>query len=612
MDINLTDGQVHKVSFYAYDLFNTGTNQNITIKKAGTDAVLSTETVSDLHGVYQAWEVGGHVTVVLANRLAYSDALINGIFFDPPPPVTTSSHLIVPVRSRATQIAISAPTDPNFSAAQLNVQVSALPVGGTITLADGRPVTVNQHLTVAQLTSLKFVPSTRTTTASRFSYTVSDPAARRATGDVLIVAEAASKSPLLPSCAAAGMESIPIIRVGFGRPVSLLVPRSSIIPSEVAVLINNDDQQSIVIGHYFQLRHDIPDANVIHLTLPLSPASGANFTISPQDFAALKAQTAARLSARIQAYAITWTQPYAVSGGVGITNALTYGYSGGKGGSPHYYNTATYQPYTDFRIRPAMMLAGYTPQDVVSLIDRGAVAQQTLPTGNGYFIRTTDAARSVRYPDFATVVDNWAHPQGLNMTYLDDSAGTRSDYIQNTLHVLFYETGLQAVPGINSNRYTAGALADHLTSFGGDLLLSGGQMSILDWIHAGATASYGTVTEPTANPYKFPRATVLVAQYFGGNTAVEAYNKSVALPYQGVFVGDPLARPFGTIATVASGALTIKTSTLHQGTTYSLVASKSCSGPFTTLQSDISPAAHAYVTMTNKTGPYGYFELVEN
>ncbi|MGB6743746.1 MAG: hypothetical protein WBE38_08810, partial [Terracidiphilus sp.] len=50
-----------------------------------------------------------------------------------------------------------------------------------------------------------------------------------------------------------------------------------------------------------------------------------------------------------------------------------------------------------------------------------AHAQQTLPTGNGYFIRTTDAARSVRYPDFATVVDNWAHPQGLNMTYLDDS-----------------------------------------------------------------------------------------------------------------------------------------------------------------------------------------------
>jgi uncharacterized protein (TIGR03790 family) len=525
---------VHKISFYICDFFRTGINQNLTVKETATGTVLSTQTVSDLDGVYQSWEVGGRVTVVVANRLPYSNALINGIFIDPPPPVTTSSHLIVPARGRTTPMAISAPTDPNYSAAQLNVQVSALPSGGTVTLADGRPIALNQHLTVAQLTSLQFVPSTRTTTASHFTYTVTDPAVRRAVGDVLIAAEVASKSPFPPTCSAAGMEWVPVTRNGLGQPASLLLPRSSIIPSETAVLINDDDQQSIVVGHYFQQRHHIPDANVIHLTLPLLPASGANFTISPQDFAALEAQVEARSTPQIQAYAITWTQPYAVSGGVGITNAFTYGYDGGKGGSPHYYNTGTYQPYTDFRIRPAMMLAGYTPQDVVSLIDRGSSAQQTLPAGNGYFIRTTDAARSVRYPNFITVVNNWDHPHGLNMTYLDDSSGARADYIQNTGQVLFYETGLQAVPGINSNRYAAGALADHLTSYGGGLLQSGGQMSILDWIGAGATASYGTVTEPTADPYKFPRATVLIAQYFGGNTAVEAYNKSVVMPYQGV------------------------------------------------------------------------------
>ena len=152
-----------------------------------------------------------------------------------------------------------------------------------------------------------------------------------------------------------------------------------------------------------------------------------------------------------------------------------------------------------------MMLAGYSPQHVVSLIDRGALAQQILPTGDGYFIRTTDARRSdPRYADFRAVVSQWNHQNGLKMAFVDNSAGPTRDYMQNTPHVLFYETGLEQVPAINTNQYAPGALADHLTSFGGDLL-AGSQMSILDWIRAGATASYGTVTEPTANRSNSPK-----------------------------------------------------------------------------------------------------------
>jgi uncharacterized protein (TIGR03790 family) len=156
------------------------------------------------------------------------------------------------------------------------------------------------------------------------------------------------------------------------------------------------------------------------------------------------------------------------------------------------------------------------------------------------------------------VVDEWNHRNGLNMAFIDNSAGIGRDYIQNTPHVLFYQTGLERVPAIDSNQYVPGALADHLTSFGGDLLASS-QMSILDWIRAGATASYGTVTEPTANPSKFPQPVVLVSQYFYGNTALEAFNKSVLVPYQGVFVGEPLARPFGT-----QGYLPMECSLLRQ------------------------------------------------
>ena len=69
-------------------------------------------------------------------------------------------------------------------------------------------------------------------------------------------------------------------------------------------------------------------------------------------------------------------------------------------------------------------------------------------------------------------------------------------------------------------------------------------MSILDWITSGATASYGTVSEPCARTPKFPHPQVLLLSYMQGASAIEAYWKSVEWPLQGVFVGEPLAAPF--------------------------------------------------------------------
>ncbi|WNO04102.1 TIGR03790 family protein [Rhodoferax mekongensis] len=90
-----------------------------------------------------------------------------------------------------------------------------------------------------------------------------------------------------------------------------------------------------------------------------------------------------------------------------------------------------------------------------------------------------------------------------------------------------------------------GALADHLTSFGGQLSNTSGQMTALEWLEAGATASYGTVSEPCNHWQKFPHPQVLLLNYLQGATALEAYWRSVAWPAQGVLVGEPLAAPFG-------------------------------------------------------------------
>jgi uncharacterized protein (TIGR03790 family) len=93
-------------------------------------------------------------------------------------------------------------------------------------------------------------------------------------------------------------------------------------------------------------------------------------------------------------------------------------------------------------------------------------------------------------------------------------------------------------------------VADTLTSYAGVLPHSdgvrpvSGQMPVTEWLQAGATGSYGTVEEPCNYTEKFPRATVLARHYQRGETLIEAYWKSVQLPGQGLFVGDPLARPW--------------------------------------------------------------------
>src|SRR5258706_454347 len=53
------------------------------------------------------------------------------------PPATISASLTVAENSGPTAIGIAAPTDPNFSASQLAIQVTSLPSDGTVLLSDG-------------------------------------------------------------------------------------------------------------------------------------------------------------------------------------------------------------------------------------------------------------------------------------------------------------------------------------------------------------------------------------------------------------------------------------------------------------------------------------------
>lgn len=371
-----------------------------------------------------------------------------------------------------------------------------------------------------------------------------------------------------------------------GEPVmpQVLLPRASIVADELAVLVNDADPQSVAVAEYYVDARQIPEANVVHLTLPV----GQN-VLSQVDFAAAKAIVDAALPAEIQALAITWTLPYRVDC-MSITSAFALGFDMQYCSTPcsetlevDYYDSASFAPFTDHGIRPAMMLAGADTDDVQALIDRGVAADGTMPFGDGYMVATTDAARSSRAFEFPMAVDLFDHEGGLLLEFIDNTDGAGLDYIESTTDVLFYFTGLVSVPQIATNTYLPGAIADHLTSYGGEVPTSS-QMSCVAWLEAGATGSYGTVVEPCNFPAKFPNPLVALPHYFRGQTLIEAYWKSVSMPGEGLFVGEPLARPWSeTVVTFEGGTLTIETTLLAPGIDYDVQAGDTIDGPWTTV-----------------------------
>lgn len=185
-----------------------------------------------------------------------------------------------------------------------------------------------------------------------------------------------------------------------------------------------------------------------------------------------------------------------------------------------------------------MIIAGSSLAKARQLIDRGVEADGSHPDGTAYLLSTSDPARNVRARYFNDVKQQFKHRLSTEVL--------QQDALENKQDVMFYFTGMQRVEKLDTLKFKPGAIADHLTSFGGNLKRAGqrGQMSILRWLEAGATGSYGTVVEPCNFIEKFPAPTFLLRFYLGGESLLYAYWKSVQWPVEGVFIGEPLATPY--------------------------------------------------------------------
>ena len=309
-------------------------------------------------------------------------------------------------------------------------------------------------------------------------------------------------------------------------------------PDNVAVVINDADPSSVKVAEYYRTARRIPLENIVHVSIKNAPNA-----LSLAEFSQLQLEIERQLNAKEQVILLAWTAPYAVECN-SITSALTLGFDAaqcantcGPGKLSPYFNSVSKKPFDDMHIRLAMLLPNASVLHTRALIDRGVQSDNGVFRAKAYYLKTSDETRNSRSSFFP--------PTGLNIPGSGLAVeNIRSDILLGARDIMIYQTGLANVEGLDSLGFMPGALADNLTSFGGDLNGKKGQMSALRWLDAGATASYGTVSEPCNYWQKFPNPSVLLKWYVSGATAIEAYWKSVAWPSQGLFIGEPLAAPY--------------------------------------------------------------------
>lgn len=335
----------------------------------------------------------------------------------------------------------------------------------------------------------------------------------------------------------------------------------------VVVVVNQNSTNSVQLGNYYCEQRRVPPQNLLRINW-----SGGNARWTRTEFEThlqsplVAMLTERQLTSQIDFVLLSMDIPYRVghsdlpefSGTNSTTSALHYGFkpdglcptcpagitscslpdgsgSAYAGSEGVFRETPPISPRSNAWL--VMMLTSSNLAQAKAVVDRGVASDYSFPTQSVYLIHyDADPFRGVRYTQFddsifdsrlrgaAAVVRTNIHTPSV----LGPQAGSQ-----------FGRTSFSLPAGL----FVPGAMADNLTSFGGMLFEGTGHTGPLDYLNAGATASYGTVVEPCNYLEKFPSP----RNYFyqaRGFTAAESYYLSVTNPYQGLLVGEPLAAPF--------------------------------------------------------------------
>jgi uncharacterized protein (TIGR03790 family) len=307
-------------------------------------------------------------------------------------------------------------------------------------------------------------------------------------------------------------------------------------PDRLGVIYNRDDRSSVDVAHYYAGRRRIPEINLIGLSVP------DRAVITRDELKGLRTEMLLKVPTSVQSLLLVWSRPYAVEC-MSVTTAFAAGYQAGfcepgcraTTTSP-LFDADGWLPADTTGWLPAMLLPSTDEALARAVIERGIDADGSRPPGTVYLVRTEDAARNVRAASFANteaLLSNRIRIADVSTPIESVQAG-----------ILAYFTGTARVEEMSKLSFRPGAAADHLTSLAGRLD-GATQMPAIQWLRQGATASYGSVSEPCNLVGKFPDPAVFIVHYLQGDTLLEAYWKSVVMPGQGLFIGEPLARPYG-------------------------------------------------------------------
>ncbi|MFT7680420.1 MAG: hypothetical protein ACI8QC_004426 [Planctomycetota bacterium] len=183
-------------------------------------------------------------------------------------------------------------------------------------------------------------------------------------------------------------------------------------------------------------------------------------------------------------------------------------------------------------------MGGNTQQETLDMITRSVAAYGTHPVGTVYYMQTTDIARSgPRHDVYPTAVSRMLNAGGLAEHLFADLPLGKHD-------VMGVMTGRAALDIVAADMtFLPGSFADHLTSYAGAFWTSS-QTKMSRWIAKGASGTAGAVEEPCNYSGKFNRANMHVI-YRKGVSLGEAWFRSLGFkPFQNLFMGDPLTRPY--------------------------------------------------------------------
>jgi uncharacterized protein (TIGR03790 family) len=363
-------------------------------------------------------------------------------------------------------------------------------------------------------------------------------------------------------------------------------------PHELLVLANRQSPRSLELARsYMALRH-VPAINLVELDLPpdlleMPPDEFTRRVLSP----ALTAAKQRKLAGHILAWAysldfpirIATDPPLSLQGFTFLRGHLPDrdAIRNGSYASPFFAgpDNPRFQGFPSQALDvqsawmnadmplPSMMLGfagphGNTTAEITAALERGRQADGTRPNGTIYFVTNTDIRSTCRQWEFEPAVAE-LRAAGISACITNALPSLQT----NVLGIL---CGMADVAITSPVGFLPGAMADHLTSFGA-AFDTPAQTKISAWLRAGATATAGTVTEPLSNWTKFPHARYF-AHLAAGCSTLEAFFQSLRCPLQTLLLGDPLASPWSSSASITFRGLESGLQQDHQQVTITIQA----------------------------------------